>query len=86
MTAQRLNHVLLLHIHKDITEKLDPHCVAKEFVCRNDRRKSVFGLFFYISAPTSVALYSRTNTSRFPPPMISIHKTMTVLHVHLFVV
>lgn len=44
MTARRLNHVLLLHIHKDITETLDLHCIAKEFVCRNDRRKSVFGL------------------------------------------
>ena len=41
---QRLNHVLLLHIHKNITKTLDPHCIAKEFVCRNDRRKSVFGL------------------------------------------
>lgn len=29
MTAQRLNHVLLLHIHKDITETLDPHCIAR---------------------------------------------------------
>ena len=35
---------LLLHVHKDITEQLDPQWTAKEFVCRNDRRKSVFGL------------------------------------------
>ena len=44
MTAQKLNHVLLLHVHKNITEQLDPQWIAKEFVCRNDRRKSVFGL------------------------------------------
>ena len=44
MTAQRLNHVLLLHIHKDLAEQLDPYKIAKEFVCHNDRRKGVFGL------------------------------------------
>ena len=27
ITAQRLNHVLLLHIHKDITEQLDPQWI-----------------------------------------------------------
>ena len=43
MTAQRLNHVLLLHVHKDIAEYLDPYLIVKEFVYRNDKRKSVFG-------------------------------------------
>ena len=45
MTSQRLNHMLLLHVHKDITDQIDLHCIAKEFVCKNDRRKKMFGLF-----------------------------------------
>ena len=52
MSAQRLNHVLLLHVHKDITETLDPQCIAKEFVCRNDRRKHVFVII--MSQTTSI--------------------------------
>ena len=38
MTQQRLNHVALLHIHKDLTEQLDLQAVAHEFILCNDRR------------------------------------------------
>ena len=43
MSAQRLNHLILLHVHKDITDKLDLCKVAAEFIARNERRQHVFG-------------------------------------------
>ena len=45
MTAQRLNHMLLLHVHKSLTDKIDLSVVARQFVTRNERRKKVFGSF-----------------------------------------
>jgi hypothetical protein len=43
MTQQRLNHVALLHIPKDLTEQLDLQAIAQEFILRNDRRQQTFG-------------------------------------------
>ena len=34
MTAKRLNHILLLHVHKDLTDELDLNYIAKEFVVK----------------------------------------------------
>ena len=45
MTERRLNHCLLLHIHKDLTDSLDLISVAKEFVGMHDERKKYFGNF-----------------------------------------
>jgi len=44
MTAQRLNAVTVLHIHKDCTDTIDfKHVALREFVTANDNRKSLFG-------------------------------------------
>ena len=39
------NHLLILHIHKLLTDRLDLMKVADEFVERREGRKSKFGLF-----------------------------------------
>lgn len=42
-TAQWLNHMMILHVPKHLTDLLDLHRVAAEFVSRNERRKHCFG-------------------------------------------
>ena len=44
MTRTRLNNLMMLHIHKDRTDKLDICDIAKEFVAYNERQKN-FGKF-----------------------------------------
>ena len=41
----RLNHVVMLHTHKEQTDELDLTDIAKKFVSCNDRRLSFFGSF-----------------------------------------
>ena len=43
MTEQRLNNLLLLHVHKDITDQLNLIEIAQSFVDANDRRKLFLG-------------------------------------------
>lgn len=43
MSQKRLTHVMLLHVHKEITASLDLNVIMKEFVARSERRKTVFG-------------------------------------------
>ena len=45
MTQPRLNHVMLLHIHKERTDELDILQVAKSFISVNERRPLFFGRF-----------------------------------------
>ena len=45
MGQSRLNHVLLLHVHKERTDNIDLLKIAKEFVSVNERRKNFFGTF-----------------------------------------
>ena len=45
MTEKRLNHCLLLHVHKEMTESLDLVSVGKEFIDLYDERKKYFGRF-----------------------------------------
>ena len=45
MSQKRLNHVVLLHTHKERTDALDLLTIAKEFVSANDRRRCYFGHF-----------------------------------------
>eukprot|EP00112_Aurelia_sp_Birch-Aquarium-sp1_P011044 Seg2331.1 transcript_id=Seg2331.1/GoldUCD/mRNA.D3Y31 product="Zinc finger MYM-type protein 1" protein_id=Seg2331.1/GoldUCD/D3Y31 len=44
-TNNRLNHLMILHVHKDKLDQLDLIKVANEFVDRIDSRKQVFGKF-----------------------------------------
>ena len=45
MTEKRLNNCMLLHVHKDLTDKIDEIDVAKEFISVNNERKLFFGSF-----------------------------------------
>ena len=45
MTQQRLNHLMVLHIHKDLTDELDIVTLANEFVALREHRSSIFGTF-----------------------------------------
>ena len=39
MSQTRLNHCMLLHVHKERTDKLDILQVVREFVSANERRQ-----------------------------------------------
>ena len=45
MTEKRLNHCLLLHIHKELTDSMDLVVVAKEFIDLYDERKNTLDIF-----------------------------------------
>ena len=44
-TSSRLNHLLVLHVHKDRTDDLSCVAVARSFVGDSEHRLSVFGRF-----------------------------------------
>ena len=44
MGQKRLNHLIFLHVHKDLTDNLDLNKILKTFILINDRRKDFFGL------------------------------------------
>ena len=43
MSQDRLNHIILLHCHKDLTDSLDLVVVANEFVDLSRHRLGIFG-------------------------------------------
>ena len=45
MNQARLNHLMLLHVHRDTTDKLDLKACANDFVAGNEYRLSIFGTF-----------------------------------------
>lgn len=45
MGQERLNHLLMLHVHKEYTDELDFIAVANEFVSHSEHRLSTFGKF-----------------------------------------
>ena len=45
MSQERLNHLLLLHVHKERTDSLNLITVANDFVADSEHRLSVFGRF-----------------------------------------
>lgn len=45
MTQARLNHLLILHVHKDVCDKLDWLNVANDFVKGSEHRRQLFGQF-----------------------------------------
>jgi hypothetical protein len=42
MTEQRLNHLMLLHAHQDLTDALDINAVLDDFIATKDGRKLYF--------------------------------------------
>ena len=45
MSQERLNHLLLLHAHKQLTESMDLITVANDFVAQSEHRYAQFGKF-----------------------------------------
>ena len=45
MGQSHLNHLMVLHVHRELTDKLDLASVANEFVSRSKRRSTLFGTF-----------------------------------------
>ena len=45
MKQDRLNSVMTLHIHKDLTDHLSLNEVANLFISKSDRRQQIFGQF-----------------------------------------
>lgn len=45
MTQERLNHLMILHTHREATDKMDISEVADEFVSARDGRGLIFGRF-----------------------------------------
>ena len=43
MTQERLNHLMVLHIHKDLTEIFDIVTLANESVAQHEHKSSNFG-------------------------------------------
>ena len=43
MSQKRLNHLILLHTHKDRTDLLEISDIARQFVSVNERRENYFG-------------------------------------------
>ena len=43
MGQERLNNLLMLHIHKEYTDELDLVTVANDFVSYSEHRLSTFG-------------------------------------------
>ena len=45
MSQDRLNHLLVLHVHKELTDSLDLITVANDFAADSEHRLSIFGHF-----------------------------------------
>ena len=45
MTQSRLNNILLLHCHKEMTDAIDLTAIAKDFIAAKEKRKTFFGVF-----------------------------------------
>ena len=55
-TDKRMNHLMLLHIHKDRLDSLDMVGVANEFVARFDSRRQIFGTVSKADTPKKVEM------------------------------
>ena len=45
MTQSRLNHLMILHYHQDLCDKLDIDSVGNEYISKNDTRRNTFASF-----------------------------------------
>ena len=43
MTQARLNHLMLLHVHKDLTDKIDLAICTNDFIGGSNHRHHLFG-------------------------------------------
>ena len=45
MSQERLNNLMILHVHQDYTDTINLIDVANDFVCKSERRSQLFGHF-----------------------------------------
>ncbi|XP_068213662.1 zinc finger MYM-type protein 1-like [Palaemon carinicauda] len=45
MSQQRLNHLMICHVHRDHLATLSPQAIAEEFIRAEDKRRTIFGRF-----------------------------------------
>ena len=45
MSQERLNNLMILHVHKDVTDTLDLKLIADEFIDDSEHRLKIFGTF-----------------------------------------
>ena len=45
MTQERLNHMMVLHVHKDSTDSLDLKKAVNEFISCSEHRTGIFAKF-----------------------------------------
>ena len=45
MSQARLNHLMILHYHQEMTDRLDMKCIANEYILKNESRRSTFATF-----------------------------------------
>ncbi|XP_068225569.1 zinc finger MYM-type protein 1-like [Palaemon carinicauda] len=45
MSQQRLNHLMICHVHRDRLATLSPQAIAEEFIRAEDKRRTIFGRF-----------------------------------------
>ena len=43
LTQEHLNHFIILHAHKELTDAVDTLAIAKLFINVNERRQAYFG-------------------------------------------
>ena len=48
MTQSRMNNIMVLHIHRHLTDAIDHTRILNEFVCANDDRRKNIGLLFFL--------------------------------------
>ena len=47
MSQERLNHLMLLYYHQDLTDSLDMRLVANEFISKNETRQTIFAKYSF---------------------------------------
>ena len=45
MTQARLNHLIILHYHQEMTDELDLKCIANEYILKNETRRCIFATY-----------------------------------------
>ena len=43
MTQEKMYNLMILNVHKELTEEIDLFDIAKEFISGNESRENVFG-------------------------------------------
>ena len=47
MSQVRLNHLMILHYHQEMTDRLDLKCIANEYIMKNESRRITFACYTF---------------------------------------